>query len=477
MNEYLIGLDVGTSSIKGVVISSSGEIICQEKQSTELSYPKPHYVEFSIGGHYRKVSILIGKLVAGIPSKGSVSAIAISGAGGSTVLLDKCGEPLLNPICWMDDRASAEGVDVLEKMDTSGIHKVAGWPFLKSFPFANLAWIREKMPEIYRNKSRFCTDLDYINHGLSDIWAIDYSSATPTCMLDQRGLKWNKSSLDILDMQEKAFSALLPSATVIGEICRNAYEVTHLDKKTKLVSGAFDHPSAAIGTGVFDSDSLLISTGTSWVGFHPVGDREAAIGEGMLLDPFMSLTGGAWGSIFSIPKIGAEIDFCVNSIFDGKNLSMQDKYALFNRKSGESPVGADGLFVDLTLRASYEGLMGSDFFCRAVMESAAYMLRNKIEKITNGNLGLKRIVMSGGPSQSPVWTQIVADVTGIPLIIAGGQCAGALGAAVMAGVGAGIFRSEKEGFNTLKVDSKTVDPDSRNNKIYDEYYAGKFGSV
>lgn len=476
MKEYLIGLDVGTSTIKGVLISSSGEIACQEKESTELTYPKPHYIEFSMWEHYRKVCKVIGKLVSGIPSKGHVAAVTISGASGSTVLLGKDNEPLLNSICWMDERVSTEGVELIEKMDTSGIHRITGWPFLKSFPFANLAWIREKMPEVYRRKSRFCTDIDYINHGLSDIWAIDCSSATPTCMLDQGAMKWDKRSLDIIDMQEKSLSKLMPSGAFIGEICRKAQEEMCLSRNAKLVAGAFDHPSAAIGTGVFEPDSLLISTGTSWVGFHPVCDRESAIDEGMLLDPFISLKGGAWGSIFSIPKIGAEIDFCVNKIFTGEKSSMQDKYSLFNRKSGESPVGSGGLFVDLRSRSVYEGLMGDANFCRAVMESAAYLLRNNIEKFTSGGLKLNRIVMSGGPSQSPVWTQIVADVTGIPLILAGGQCAGALGAAVLAGVGAGIFKNEKEGFNVLKVDSKTVEPDSRRKSIYDEYYK-KFGSA
>jgi sugar (pentulose or hexulose) kinase len=474
MNEYLIGLDVGTSTIKGVLISSSGEIVCQEKQSTELLYPKPHYIEFSIEEHYRKVCLLIGKLVSGIPSKGHVAAVAISGASGSTVLLGKYGEPLLTSICWMDERASTESVEVLEKMDTSGIHRISGWPFLKSFPFANLAWIREKMPEVYRRKARFCTDIDYINHGLSDLWAIDCSSATPTCMLEQRAMKWNKSSLAIIELHEESLSKLMPSCSIIGEICRNAQEETRLFPNTKLVAGAFDHPSAAIGTGVFDPDSLLISTGTSWVGFHPVIDREAAIDEGMLLDPFLFSKGGCWGSIFSIPKIGAEIDFCVNSIFDGENLSMQDKYALFNRKSGESPVGAGGLFADLRSRESYQGLMGDANFCRAVMESAAYLLRKNIERFTAGEPRLNRIVMSGGPTQSPVWTQIVADVTGIPLILGGGQCAGALGAAVMAGVGAGVFKNEKEGFQTLKVESKTIEPDSQRKKIYDEFYSFSF---
>jgi sugar (pentulose or hexulose) kinase len=476
MNEYLIGLDVGTSSIKGVLISSAGEIVCQEKQSTELSYPKPHYIEFSIEEHYRKVCFLIGKLTEKIPSGNPVAAIAISGAGGSTILLDGAGKPLLNPICWMDGRASKESVKLLAEMDSSEIHRVTGWPFLKSFPFANLAWIREKIPEIYRGKARFCMDTDYMNHALSNIWAIDYSSATPTCMLDQRALKWNKTALELLELTEKSFSKLIPSATVIGEICRSAQNGTRLSRNTKLVSGAFDHPAAAIGTGVFGPDSLLISTGTSWVGFHPVFDRETGISEEMLMDTFMSLKEGCWGSIFSIPKIGAEIDFCVNRLFSGEK-SMQDKYALFNRKSGEAPVGSGGLFVDLRSRASYEGLMGEEFFCRAVMESAAYLLRNKIGKLTDGGPGLNRIVMSGGPSQSPVWTQIVADVTGIPLILAGGQCAGALGAAVMAGVGAGTFKDENEGFQTLKVDSRTVEPDSTRKKAYDEFYWRKFESA
>lgn len=471
MAEHLIGLDVGTSAIKGVLVSLSGEIIRQEKQSTELSYPKPHYVEFSIGEHYRKTCLLIGKLVSGTPSDSHVAAVAISGASGSTILLGSDGEPLLNPICWMDDRAVAEGVSLLEKMDSSKIHLISGWPFLKSFPFANLAWIREKMPETYGRKARFCTDIDYINHGLSGSWAVDYSSATPTCMLDQRGHKWNERSLEMIGMPETAMSRLVPSVSVIGDICRKAFEDMRLSRNTKLVAGAFDHPSAAIGTGVFGPDSLLISTGTSWVGFHPVADREAAIGEGMLLDPFLSLKGGKWGSIFSIPKIGTEIDFCVNKIFGEKNLSMHDKYELFNRMSGESPVGSGGLFVDLRSRAAYAELMGGEFFCRAVMESAAYMLRNNIERFTDGAHRLNRIVMTGGPSQSPVWTQIVADVTGIPLVLGGGQSAGALGAAVMAGVGAGIFGNEEEGFKSLKVESRTVEPDSGRKKIYDENYA------
>jgi sugar (pentulose or hexulose) kinase len=115
--------------------------------------------------------------------------------------------------------------------------------------------------------------------------------------------------------------------------------------------------------------------------------------------------------------------------------------------------------------------MGDANFCRAVMESAAYLLRKNIERFTAGGPRLNRIVMSGGPTQSPVWTQIVADVTGIPLILGGGQCAGALGAAVMAGVGGGLFSDEKEGFRALKVESKTVEPNGRNKNIYDEFYS------
>ncbi|HPN83845.1 MAG TPA: FGGY-family carbohydrate kinase, partial [Victivallales bacterium] len=242
-----------------------------------------------------------------------------------------------------------------------------------------------------------------------------------------------------------------------------------LSSNTKLVAGAFDHPSAAIGTGVFEPGSMLISTGTSWVGFLPLKDRELAVKNKLLVDPFTHKENGNWGAIFSVSKIGAMVDECINNRFSGIS-SMDEKYLLFNDESQRSPLGSEGLFVDLTKTSMPEEIFKKKHLCRAVMESAAYMLRRKIESFSDCVPSLSKIVMCGGPSQSDTWTQIVSDVTGIPLSIAGGQSSGAIGAAIMAGVGAGVFGDLKTGFSCMKFKTKKIEPDKNAKNKYNEYY-------
>ncbi len=469
MGAHLIGLDIGTSAIKAVAISSEGEILRQAKACTELLYPGNGRVEFAVGQHYEKVRTVLRDVARELP-KGSVAAAALSGASGSTILVDEGGEPLLNAICWMDERARVERVDALEKIDPAEVHRIAGWPFSKIFPLANLAWLKERMPGEYSRKARFCTDIDYACHALSGEWAIDFSAATPTYLLDQLGMCWHRPYLDILELSEESVSRLVASGSRIGKITPAAGYSTGLGSDTELVAGAFDHPSAAIGAGVFSPDSLLISTGTSWVGFFPTEDRAAAVEKGLLVDPFMSHKGGCWGAIFSIPKIGGTVDSLLDKIFKGCNLAPQEKYSRMAELASAVHAGSEGIFIDLSspperLPACTEGAL-----CRAIMESAAYMLRRMCERYAGHAGAFKRIVMCGGPSQSRVWTQIVADVTGIPLEIAGGQASGAIGAAILAGVGSGIFKDERDGFNALKLTSRKVEPAAGVIKIYDGYY-------
>jgi sugar (pentulose or hexulose) kinase len=211
---------------------------------------------------------------------------------------------------------------------------------------------------------------------------------------------------------------------------KQALTDTGLSEATKVVAGSFDHSAAALAAGVVDPGQLMLSCGTSWVGFFPEYDRRKIIDLEMLCDPFLSPQGGAWGAIFSVPYIGRTIDWYVeNLIAPGR----KDKFAFFDAMVARAETGAGGLKIDL--REPPEEINDTcENISRAVMEGAAKLLNEKIIKLAAKGIKFKSAVMVGGPSKSPIWPQIVEDITGITLST-GSQHAGAKGAAILAGKG------------------------------------------
>ena len=434
---FLLGLDLGTTAIKGVVMEPDGRIIAETARNTRFRKPKPDWVEIDPEAHYREVCEIIRKLAAKTPGK--IAALAMAAASGNTLLTTADGQPLTNIISWLDRRAAGKTPASLADLSAPGVRWITGWPCVDSFPLAHLAWLRENRPELYENAGHYGMNTDWLAFRFTGKWRMDHSTAATFHLQDQINRTYYRQYLELLGIPEEKLSRLMPSGKIIGNLTPQAAADSGLTPDTVLISGSFDHPAAARAAGILEPGQLLLSCGTSWVGFFPERDRWKIIDLELLCDPFLTSDGGPWGAIFSVPYIGRNIDWYIeNLIVPGET----DRYGVFNELAAQAKPGAGGLKIDLRqppgpVRASRENLS------RALMEGAARLLNEKLLAIENHGIKFNTAVMVGGPSKSQVWPEIVEEITGIKLTV-GSQHAGAKGAAILAGISTGIYKNEHD---------------------------------
>jgi len=438
---FLIGLDLGTSAIKGVLMDQYGRVIAEAEKNTTFNHPQQDWCEISPEQHYQDVFRVIRKLSAAAPAP--VTALAMAAASGNTLLTDTAGQPLTNIISWLDRREEQAKTPSLKQFSSAEVRKITGWPCVDIFPLAHLAWLRENTPDLYKHAGHYCMNTDWLLFRLAEKWLMDYSTATTFHLQDQCGHSWYQPFLKRLDITAEKLSRLTDSGALAGNLTLQAAQDTGLSVNTQVITGCFDHPAAARSAGVLEPGQLLLSCGTSWVGFFPEMERQKIVDLELLCDPFLSNLDGPWGAIFSIPYIGRVIDAYIdNYIAPGE----PDKYRIFNELATEARPGANGLKIDLRepprrIEAERRNIS------RAVMEGAAELLNDRLNYLKKHGINFKKAVMTGGPSHSPVWPQIIAETTGLKLII-GSRHAGAKGAALLAGIGTGIYRDEYDAYKT-----------------------------
>jgi xylulokinase len=427
----LIGLDLGTSVIKGVLTDVRGVVLAEAGADSTFIHPHEGWVEVDPQRHYRNVCGVIRDLVAAAP--GEVGAIAMAAASGNTLLTDAAGAPLMNIINWMDHRAEQQPPADLAGLTSAEVTQITGWPCVTSFPLGHLAWLRENRPDLYRTAGRYGMDTDWLLWRLTGRWLMDHSTATTFHLQEQISRTYHEPFLRRLGIPREKLPALVPSGAVVGPLTEQARRDTGLSARTTVVTGCFDHPAAARAVGVVEPGQLMLSCGTSWVGFAPCRDRQAIIDAGMLCDPFLADEGLPWGGIFSVPYIGRSIDWYIeNVIAPGES----DRLRIFNEFAAQAEPGAGGLEIDL--REPPRPFAGDRRnLSRAIMEGAARLLNAKIMALKTHGLHYTRAVMVGGPANSPLWPQIVAGISGLEVSI-GGRSAGARGAALLAGQGIGV---------------------------------------
>jgi len=438
---FLIGLDLGTSAIKGVLTDQAGTVLAETEKTTAFIHPQPDWCEIFPEQHYQDVCGVIRKLSAAAPAP--VAALAMAAASGNTLLADVAGNPWTNIISWLDRREEQAKTATLKQFSSADVRQVTGWPCADIFPLAHLAWLQQNQPELYKNAGHYCMNTDWLLFRLTGNWVMDYSTATTFHLQDQCGQCWYQPFLKILGISAEKLSSLTGSGEPAGNFTLQAACDTGLSVNTQVITCCFDHPAAARSAGVLDPGQLLLSCGTSWVGFFPEMERLKIVDLELLCDPFLSIRGGPWGAIFSIPYIGRAVDAYIdNCIAPGE----PDKYRIFNESATEARPGADGLKIDLReplrqIEAERRNIS------RAVMEGAAELLKDKLVCLKKRGINFKKAVMTGGPSHSPVWPQIIAETTGLELVT-GSRHAGARGAALLAGIGAGIYRDEYDAYKT-----------------------------
>ena len=439
--DALVGIDLGTSATKGVLLAADGRVLARERRATELLRPAPDRVEFSAERSYELLCEVVRALVGSTPAGVQVRAIALSGATGNALLLDGRGEPLGNAISWLDGRSLGDPQADPPGLAPEAIRRTVGWPYSRRFPLAQLAWMKQNRPELFVRAAVAAMNITYLCRRLSGECGMDHSTATTFYLQDQVERRWHRPLLEWLGLDEARLPRLLPSGAVLGRVAARAAEETGLPAGAAVVMGAFDHPSAARGCGVLRPGQMLLSCGTSWVGFYPVADRESALSQRLLVDPFLA-PAGPWGAMFSLPRVGERVQAFVDATFANEP-TQAARYARLNEAAARSP-------------------RGSADPCRALMEDLAGHTKGRMDSLAATGFRAGSIAMVGGPAESPAWAQILADVTGVELTLPeAGAHAGAVGAAILAGIGSGIFADEADGAGRVGLRGRTVRPEGR----------------
>ncbi len=425
----LIGLDLGTTAVKGVLTQADGQILKAVERPVVYRHPLVDWVEGDAEQQLHDVFEVIRALASVAPAP--VVALAAAAASGNTLLADAQGRPLTPVINWMDHRCCDPLPSALQGLTSPDVRQITGWPCVETFPLAHLAWMSEQMPEKMRQAARICMNTDWLLFKLTGQWVMDYSTATTFHLQDQVRRQWHAPFLKRLGIEESQLSRLTGSGVPVGRLTAEAAAATGLSTETLATTGCFDHPSAARAVGVCRPGQLMLSCGTSWVGFTPFANRETILAAELLCDPFLSDHGGPWGGIFSVSAIGPVINWYVDNL-----IAPNEKYPLriFDEAAAESAPGAGGLVIDLL--APPQRVVGTRAnISRAVMEGAARALTERLRGLEAHGFSFTEAILVGGPSKSPIWPDIIAEITGLELSV-GSAHAGAQGAALLAGTGA-----------------------------------------
>ena len=366
-----IGLDLGTGAIKGVRWNSGKGITGRATRSVPLRRPEPGRVELDAEEYLRTILGLLAEL-ATLPGE-PLDAIAWDAASGNTVLCDNVGTPLRPAISWLDTRLPG-----WRPPEEWHVRQVTGWPAITTFPLMHLEYFLRTEPELLASAQVTMLN-ELLSWRLTGKRGLDRSSATPFYLANQSTGEYHLPYLKHYHLTQEQLPPLMNTGETIGHI-KPEFAVGDLTSSTRVVAGCFDHPAGARAANVEKPGNLLLSFGTSWVGFHPVLRRED-VPERELCDPFQSSHGGCWGAMFSVSSIGLEIEHFV-----------RERY-------GDTPERYEHL--------NSEGLNPTSE-ASSMMRQVVGRFRDKL-----GGREFGRVVMIGGPSEGEAWEKHIADGLGI----------------------------------------------------------------
>lgn len=438
--KYLLGMDIGTSAVKGALTTEKGEVVKVTSKGFDYM-EKPGFKALAPEVFTEACFGVIKELAA--EAGGEVAAICSCCASGNPVFLDADLVPLTPFIGWQTEVPTEDLDAVYTKEEQKAFYRRVGWNFFNGMPAADLAWLKVHRPDILEKTRMMAMNAEYLNFRITGKWGISRSMGTPSYLIDQEKAAYHLPTLAKFGLTPDMLPPVYEKGTVLGGITPDAAKELGIKDGAKVVLGTFDHPSGALGAGVFDEGDLLLSCGTSWVELFPVSTREKALSTGGLTDVF-NVAGEPWCVMKSIPSISDKIDRLREHYF-GKV-----PHKVFDGCAAQGAPGCRGLEFDFT-DADLERGKGYDKpeIARAVIESAARLLKNNLEALEKSGLRAERITAIGGITNSPVCTGIISQILGREIRVVNGQSAGAVGSCLLAGIGAGYFTDEKDAFEKM----------------------------
>ena len=479
----LMGLDVGTTAIKALVFDIEGNVVASAKHACGLITPAEGWVEQDPEDLWRGVVETARAVARQIGGGDRIVAMAQSSQGGTTIPVDAGGRPVRNAISWMDQRADEQARAVEATLGGEWVRRTTGFAVIPGLPLQHIAWLRQHRAGEFSASRHFLFVNDFVGRRLTGRLCMNPSDASITQLMGLTERQWNQRLLESVGIGSDQLSPIRPSGEVIGTVSVSGAEATGLPRDVLVVNGAHDQYCAAVGTGVTEPGRVLLSCGTAWVVLAVPASLEVGLASGMAIS--RHAVEGRWGALRSLRGVGASLEWLLDNVWGGRDAGdgRDDLYAAINESAALSPAGAGGLlFVPMSggheaagpMRGGFVGLSlghGRGDMARADMEGIAFELRWAIEEVQEAGLEVDELNMVGGAARSPVWPGIVADVTGIPVSVSAVTEAACKGAAILAGVGAGMFEDAESGLAAFRDAERRLSPGPANRGRYDAQFA------
>jgi len=449
VKKYFIGLDLGTSGVKGALLSSDGQV--KKTVTAAFSYYNDGNAKLLSPESFIDSCFKAIKELALSADDGRVAAICSSGAAGSMTVLDKDGKAIIPIIGWQTNISQEDFAEFYSDEEKKELRRLIGWPVGRGFPGAYIPAIKKHRPDIFCRADKFLMSIEYLNYTLTGRLGISHSLATPSDLCDQRKGVYNKKLLEKLSVGEDMLPALMDKCSSLGKVEKRVADMLCLPEDCRVILGSFDHPAGAVGSGVFDVGEALLSLGTSWVGLFPIEKREDGEDKPVLIDRFL-LDGAPYLVMKSLAGITDRINKARSDFFG--NISFSE----FDRLAAASYKGADGLSLELD-EGDLERCKGKEpcHIARAIIEAAAKMLSRNLDLMNELGFGADKLTMIGGITNSAVCSKIIAETIGKSVTVVNGEAAGAIGSALLAAVGVGEFSTEREAFSRMNFERKVYE--------------------
>ncbi len=477
---YLLGIDLGTSSVKAVIIDETGRLLSVGAQEYATLTPQPGWVEQNPDDWWRATALAVR--AARVSIEGSIKAIGLTGQMHGTVLVGSNHQALGNAIIWADGRA-AEEVTLFNQRVSPSLLRRAGTAPATGFMGTTLLWLKRHQPELLEQAASVLLPKDYLRLRLIGELASEATDASATGLYDIHQRHWSGEILASLDLPGDLLPMLQESTSVAGTLTSEAAEALNLPRGTPVVTGCADQVAQAMSSGLFDDGQMSITLGSGGQVFVPIS--QPIVDDNLRVHTFCHAPADRWYLLGAMLTAGLSLRWLRD--FLGWT-DAPDAYVRLSALAQAVEPGAEGLLflpylagersplMDSQVQGAFIGLtLGHDngHAARAVMEGVACALRQIVETLWLMGISPTHILASGNGLNSPIWRQIVADVLGEPLHLLSDVERTAIGAALLAGIGTGVYGGYEELKHLVGQATYVTEPNGEVASRYEEIY-GRF---
>ena len=485
---YLLGIDVGTSSTKAVVIDEGGHVLARSSSGYGIDSPKPGWAEQDPTVWWNATRSVVRTLIkdSGIDPH-MISAVGFSGQMHGTVIIGRDGKPLRPAIIWMDKRSLKQCDEIYRRLGRRDVLKVTCNPIMPGFMAPTLLWIKENEPRNLKGAFKVLPPKDYVRLKMTGSVATDPSDASATLLFDVKARRWSEYLTSELGLPHELLPPINESTEVAGGVTEEASKETGLPEGTPVITGGGDSQVGAIGCGAIKPGVVSSNIGTGGQIFSTI--EEARVDPNYRVHLFCHAVPGRWCLQGAILSAGLSLRWFMDNLAQPERivgtLCNIDPYKILSEEAETAEPGCRGLIflpyligersphMDPQAKGVLYGLTIEHrraHLIRSVMEGVTYALRDCLEVFRELGVEVRRVITRGGGARSRLWRRIQASVFGVEVVRVNVEEEAAFGAALLAGVGAGVYKNLDEACErTIRILDRE-EPDADEVRVYEDYY-------